>query len=193
MTNDVIWVVLRVVGFERVGADFVGKVLPLPPSCEGVPVLGPDIEGEDALLFVASLDSAKAGPTGRVLVLRVGFMVGKVLIDDGAAFFPLGFVGGVHLDPGVNGFAARVHQKADWKVRLLEYRKLLLLGFLVELDQHMAVRGHGVVRTRVVVLGKGIDANPRPLLGLGKVLALLGTRAEELGQPLGARDASGRR
>ena len=76
MPNDMVRVILRVIGFKRVRTDFIGSILPFPPSDEGVPVLGPDIEGEDALLFFAALDSAKAAPAGRVLVLRVGFMVG---------------------------------------------------------------------------------------------------------------------
>ena len=76
MTNDMVRVVLRVVCLKRVCTDFIGSILPFPPSDEGIPVLGPDIEGEDALFFLAALDPAEAGPTGRVLVLRVGFMVG---------------------------------------------------------------------------------------------------------------------
>ena len=194
MTNDMVRVVLGIVGFERVRADFVWKVLPFPPCGKGIPVLGPHIEGEDALFVFATLDPTEAAPARRVFVLRVGFMVGKVLIDRRAAFFPLGFINGIYPYPGVDRLAPRVHKQGDREVRLLEDGKLLVFGLLVELDQDMAVAGHSVVRTRIVVLGKRVDANPCPLLGLGKMLALLGIWAEELGQPLGSgnEDALGR-
>ena len=76
MTNDMVRVVLRVVRLKRVCTDFIGSILPFPPSDEGIPVLRADVEGDDALLFIASLDPAEAAPAGRVLVLRVWFMVG---------------------------------------------------------------------------------------------------------------------
>ena len=76
MTNDMVRVVLRVVRLKRVCTDFIGSILPFPPSDEGIPVIRPDIEGEDALFVFATLDSTEAAPSGRVLVLRVGFMIG---------------------------------------------------------------------------------------------------------------------
>ena len=52
----------------------------------------------------------------------------------------------------------------------------------------MTVGCHGGVGACEVILGERVDAYPSPLLRLGKVLATGRARAEELGQPLGARN-----